>query len=290
MHVFTTGARGFLGRHIVTALLDAGHEVVALTRREPSPAGPARLRWVRGDLAISDLTPMLAGADAVIHAAAVMSHAGEEKSPTVNVEGTQRLLEAAGHAGARRFIHVSTCLADASSSEWYARSKGLGEACVARSALDWTILRPTEIYGPGSAWFAYMASTLAHRRLIVACSDVGSIAPVYVGDVAAMAVRSLARPCSYGKVYSLAGHDMGLVEFYERLRASGNCGYRILPMTRKQLELLIGLSSFVPPIRRKAQALLVLAQERTVRYDAAPAALDLGFMPLRYPEEPQLPY
>lgn len=286
MRVFTTGARGFLGRYIVAALLQSGHEVVALSRRDPSRPGPARLRWVQGDLATSDLRPLIEGTQAVIHAAAIMDHSGDDGSPNVNIEGTQRLLDAASRVGARRFIHVSTCLADADSPDWYARSKGLGEACVSASPLDWTILRPTEIYGEGSAWFGFMISSLSNRRLLFACSDIGGIAPVYVGDVASAAVRTLILPSSHRKSYDLPGHEMNLVEFYERLRETGRAHYRILPMTRAQLELLISLSRLFPSIRKKAESLLQLARERTVRYDSSPAARDFAYSPYRYPEQP----
>lgn len=287
MRVFTTGASGFLGRHIVAELVRSGHEVVALSRRSPSHSESVHLRWVQGDLSSSDLRPLIEGAHAVIHAAAIKDHAGEGGSPDVNIDGTQRLLDAADSVGARRFVHVSTCLADPASPDWYARSKGLGELRVSASPLDWTILRPTEIYGEGSAWFGFMAASLSNKRFLVTCSDVGGIAPVHVGDVASAAVRTLNLPASHRKSYDLPGHEMSLVEFYCRLRKAVHARYTVVPMTQAQLELLISLARFAPAIRRKAEDLLALARERTVRYDPASAARDLAYSPHRYPDEPR---
>lgn len=109
MKVFITGGSGFVGGHVIEALAPH-HEVLALARSEASAAKVEALgaTAVRG--ALEDITAeMLAGVDAVVHGAAYVEDWGpEEVYWTTNVEGTQRLLDAAQQAGTARFIQVST--------------------------------------------------------------------------------------------------------------------------------------------------------------------------------------
>lgn len=109
MRVFVTGASGFVGGHLAEAL-SANHEVLALARSEKSAAQVARFGAspVRGELGA--VRPEdLAGADAIVHAAAFVEEWGtREQFWRANVEGTAQLLDAARRAGVRRFVHVGT--------------------------------------------------------------------------------------------------------------------------------------------------------------------------------------
>ena len=126
-----TGGTGFVGSHLIDSALAAGHRVSALTRRQqPSRAG---VNWVEGDLGDRDaLTRLVEGADAVIH-----------------VAGTLATLAAATAAGARRFVFVSSLAAREPALSMYGGSKARAEEIVRESGLDWSIVRPPAVYGPG---------------------------------------------------------------------------------------------------------------------------------------------
>lgn len=146
--VALTGATGFVGAATMERLLEAGWHVRALTRREQ----PARrgVTWVRGALDDpASLAALCEGADAVLHIAGVVNAPDTAGFETGNVIGTANMIAAAKHAGIARFVHVSSLAAREPSLSAYGASKARAEKLVGTSLLDWTIIRPPGVYGPG---------------------------------------------------------------------------------------------------------------------------------------------
>jgi nucleoside-diphosphate-sugar epimerase len=148
MKLAITGGTGFVGSHLIDAALAAGHEVTALTRRAQPPR--ERVRWVAGDLADRGaLHTLVADADALIHVAGVINAPDEAGFEQGNVAGTLAMLAAATAGGVRRFVHVSSLAAREPKLSLYGASKAKAEALVESSGLDWAIVRPPAVYGPG---------------------------------------------------------------------------------------------------------------------------------------------
>ena len=148
MKLAITGATGFVGSHLVDAALAAGHEVIALTRRDQSARDG--VTWVLGDLNnIPALERLVNGTDAVIHVAGVISAQSAAAFEKGNVEGTLAMLAAATAGGVRRFVHVSSLAAREPGLSLYGASKARSEELVHGSGLDWAIVRPPAVYGPG---------------------------------------------------------------------------------------------------------------------------------------------
>ena len=148
MRLAVTGATGFVGSHLADAAVAAGHEVAALTRRDRTPRDG--VAWVPGDLHDREaLERLVDGADAVIHVAGVISAHGAAAFEKGNVEGTLAMLAAATAGGVRRFVHVSSLAAREPNLSLYGASKARAEELVHSSGLDWSIVRPPAVYGPG---------------------------------------------------------------------------------------------------------------------------------------------
>jgi nucleoside-diphosphate-sugar epimerase len=148
MKLAVTGGTGFVGSHVIDAALAAGHEVKALTRREQPPR--ERLTWVGGSLDNREaLKDLVEDADAVIHVAGVINAPDAAGFEQGNVAGTLAMLAAATAGGARRFVHVSSLAAREPKLSQYGASKARSEELVERSGLDWSIVRPPAVYGPG---------------------------------------------------------------------------------------------------------------------------------------------
>ena len=148
MKLAITGATGFVGSHLIDCALAEGHQVVALTRRDQPPR--EGVNWVRGDLHDTPaLERLVDDAGAVIHVAGVISGTNAAAFDKGNVEGTLTMLAAATASGVRRFVHVSSLAAREPRLSLYGASKCRSEELVMGSGLDWAIVRPPAVYGPG---------------------------------------------------------------------------------------------------------------------------------------------
>lgn len=152
--VALTGATGFIGLHLVSALEEAGWRVRALVRRQPAPdtwgsATPEIVRGSLGDGAAVDA--LLKDADAVIHLAGLIKAASREAFYSVNREGAADIARRArASIPGAHFLLVSSLAAREPQLSDYAASKRAGEQA-ARDGFGApiTVLRPPAVYGPG---------------------------------------------------------------------------------------------------------------------------------------------
>ena len=164
-----TGATGFLGGHVASALAGAGWRVRALVRSDPAKApllAGVPIEPVRGDLSVAtDLAAAAAGCAAIVHVAGLVKARTLEDYREVNVRGTARLVAAAARtAPSAVFVLVSSQAAAGPAREgrpvrpddparpvsWYGVSKLEGEEEVRRGwPGKWIVARPGVIYGPG---------------------------------------------------------------------------------------------------------------------------------------------
>ncbi len=148
--VAVTGCTGLVGTATLERVLEAGWSVRALTRKEqPQRAG---VTWVPGALDNqASLETLCEGADAVLHIAGVVNAPNKAAFIAGNVTGTANMIAAAKTVGIKRFVHVSSLSAREPKLSVYGASKLHGEKLVSTSMLDWTIIRPPGVYGPGDS-------------------------------------------------------------------------------------------------------------------------------------------
>ena len=190
MKLAITGGTGFVGSHLVDAALAAGHEVKALTRRQqPERDG---VDWVLGDLGTRDaLEWLVEGVDAIIHVAGTISGQSAAAFEIGNVAGTLAMLAAATAGGVQRFVHVSSLAAREPRLSLYGASKVRAEELVHSSGLDWVIVRPPAVYGPGDK------ETLELFRMaklgLMLMPPKGRVSVIHADDLAQL-LLALARP------------------------------------------------------------------------------------------------
>jgi uncharacterized protein YbjT (DUF2867 family) len=162
MKIAVTGATGFVGSHLVPHLADKGHAVVAISRggrRLPGWDMAVEARAADVELG-TGLAAAIAGADAVVHLVAIPRETGGRRFETVNVIGTQQVVETARAAGVGRFVHVSVLGVTDDPRRRYLASKWRGEQLVRESDLDWVVLRPSLLFGDGDGFFNLIKTTL----------------------------------------------------------------------------------------------------------------------------------
>ncbi len=143
-----TGATGFVGGHLLNLAVRNGFHIRALTRRVQDDR--PNVTWIRGALDDhSGLAELCTGADALIHIAGVVNAPTRKGFEAGNIAGTLAVVEAVKRSSAKRFVHVSSLAATLPKLSIYGETKATAEKIVAASALDWTIIRPPWVYGPG---------------------------------------------------------------------------------------------------------------------------------------------
>lgn len=189
MTVALTGGTGFIGKAIIRRLLQAGVRVRALVR----PASLASsfqaegLSWIRGELGDAEsLRLLVEGASAVIHCAGSVRGGCFADFVPANVAGVEKVVRAArASTGARRFLLISSLAAREPGLSDYAASKRRGEEALRAAAGDiqWTILRPPAVYGPGDRELLPLLRWMRRGVLFVPGGGTGRLSLLYVDDL-----------------------------------------------------------------------------------------------------------
>jgi uncharacterized protein YbjT (DUF2867 family) len=197
MILAVTGGTGFVGSHLLRLAAEAGHELHALTRKAQPPE--PGIAWVEGALDRADsLSELCQGAEAVIHIAGLIN--GDRAAfRRVNVEGTHALIAAARQAGVRRFVHVSSLAAREPELSAYGASKAESEKLVRESGLDWTIVRPPAVFGPGDRETLELFRMA--KRGLVALPPKGRFSVIHVEDLCRLLLALPERPETVGQLY-----------------------------------------------------------------------------------------
>lgn len=212
MQVFLTGATGFVGRNVLTRLLAEGHAVRALVRDPARTPGLPRegVVYVPGDVVTGHgLDEGIAGCNAAIHLVGIIVEKGRNTFEAVHYEGTRNVVEAAKRAGVGRFVQMSALGVREHGVARYQTSKWQGEEAVRKSGIDYCILRPSLIFGPGDGFVTQMMEIMRKAPLVRPVPGNGKAIyrPVYIGDVSECFVRALSLNSAINQTVELAGRE-----------------------------------------------------------------------------------
>ncbi len=232
--VVITGAAGNIGRALVEACLERGDEVTAIDLAEQHDP---RVHVVRADLTRpGDWEQEIAGADLVLHTAAIVAEAGDhDRFIEVNVVATRRVAEAAADAGVGRLLHLSSIVvygnrfpAGSLRTESdplvptggpYTDTKIAAEHAVlavsAERDLPITIVRPGDVYGPRSVpWVLRPLAMMRRRQFVLIDGGRWPLSPIHVDDLVAGILVAGDAEVAAGRTYNLAGPPVSARSFF----------------------------------------------------------------------------
>jgi len=193
LKIALTGATGFVGRAVVSALLAKSFQVSALVRDPARAEMNSNVRQVQGDLqnsaALDDLTK---NADVVIHIAGVIGALRRNDFSLANEQGSLAVAEAAARNGVKRFVHISSLAAREPGLSIYGASKRAGEVAVEKfkSRMSVLILRPPAVYGPGDRGTLPLLRSLTQSFAIIPGTSTSRFSLIYVDDLARIIVEA----------------------------------------------------------------------------------------------------
>lgn len=283
--ILVTGGTGFLGHHLVPALIAAGLKVRCLVHRRPLPQTLRALgiEEIPGSiLEVSSLQTALQGVEQVVHLVGIILETRKRTFETIHVEGTRRLLEAARAAGVRQFVYVSALGARPQDATRYHRTKWEAEELVRASGLPFTIVRPSVIYGPGDAFVSRFARLL-RMAPVFPFPRSGRLQPIHVEDVVACLRTALQEPRCLNQTFCLAGPDrLTLEEILRALLDALHIRRLLVPLSPRLLRPLVRMQEAIlpsPPLT--LDQLRMLQEEHPCDPAPAEAAFGRRFLPFR---------
>ncbi|HUB64337.1 MAG TPA: complex I NDUFA9 subunit family protein [Methylocella sp.] len=245
------GGSGFIGRHVVRALVQRGWRVRVAVRRPDlafhlQPLGKVgQIHAVQANLRYPDsVAHALRDAVAAVNLVGILEESGAQSFDAIQNLGAQTAAKAAHEAGLEVFVQLSAIGADPASASVYAQTKAYGEAAVRIFRPDAIIFRPSVVFGPEDQFFNRFA---AMARFMPVLPLIGGgktkLQPVFAGDVGtavALAVEGKATP---GTTYELGGPEIAMLrQIYEFVLKVTGRRRRLLPVSFESAKILASIT------------------------------------------------
>ena len=252
--VLVTGATGLVGIHTCRELTKNGWQVRALIR-DPAQAalalGQLPVEFRIGDVRdASALRGSLNGCGAVVHLAAIAIEKKTEKYAETNTAATERLISAARAESVQRIIFMSQNGADSRSKHPFLHSKGVAQDSIKTSGLQWTVLRPSVIFGPEDQFVNVLGRLIRLSPKFFPLPNGGSarFQPIAVDDVARVVRFSLEKKETVRQSYDLGGPaPLTLRDMTERILVAMGTTRTLVSVPIKVLRPMISLMQRVLP-------------------------------------------
>lgn len=256
MRILLTGASGFIGSHLLQALLHDGHRVVTVSRRDTAP-GQWAVRHLCKDfnhvLCPSEWEGAVQDIDVVINAAGILQERGGQSFKHVHHQAPAALFTAADAASVQRIVQISALGADEAASTAYHRSKKAADDVLLSLSIEAVVVQPSIVFGEGGAGTRMFTMQASQPLIPLPGRGQQLIQPVHVDDlvsvVMALATRLEASRGYMGRRIAVVGPDaMTMRDFYARLRATMGIRSRarFLNMPMPLMRLLAQAGKWVP--------------------------------------------
>jgi uncharacterized protein YbjT (DUF2867 family) len=210
MKIFISGGTGFIGGHLCRELLSRGHTLRLLVHRAGAP-DTIESEFLSGDVTTAEsCIKGASGCDAVINLVGIIREFPQRgvTFSRLHVEATRNMIEGAKQNGISRYLQMSALGSRAGAVSAYHRSKYQAEELVVASGLDYTVFRPSLVFGPEDSFVNMLADFIQRFSVVPVIGD-GKyhLQPIAADDVARCFALSLEKPETSGKAYNICGPD-----------------------------------------------------------------------------------
>ncbi|MGQ4557442.1 NAD(P)H-binding protein [Halobellus sp. GM3] len=269
MRVLVVGGSGFIGSALCRALKDRGHDVTALSR---SPSGddlPKGVNKVMGNVRdYGSIRDAFEGVDAVYNLVSLSPlfkpSGGDRMHDEIHRRGTEHVVRAAEKNDVGHLVQISALGADPDGPTAFVRAKGEAEEIVTESVLDYTIFRPSVVFGEGGEFISFTKLLAPPYLSILPGGGKTRFQPIWVGDFVPMLADVLGpRPTSnqnsessgdaiedekhVGRVYEIGGPDkLTLAEIARLVHRSDGRSTTVVPLPMGIAKVGLSVLDFVP--------------------------------------------
>jgi NADH dehydrogenase len=272
--IAVAGGTGFVGGEFARELRRRGRHVIALSSRGEGARGqlPDDIEIRSADVRDAEsLRTALEGVDELVISLAFPGLPVEQPKKgytfeEVDAAGTEHLVSAGRDAGVGKVIYISGAGAGHDAERHWFRAKARAEDAIRASGMAWTIIRPTWVYGPGDVSLNRFLG-FARALPFVPMTNFGSqrLAPVYVGDVAALAADSLEQEAAAEQVFEIGGpEELSMRDVLHRAMDAAGTRKVLLPAPAPLVKLAAWPMRFLPNAPLSPDAVDFVNQPATV--------------------------
>ena len=276
MKVLVVGGSGFIGTNLCRELKSRGHEVTALSRSPSSEDLPAGVNKAMGNVTAYDsIKEAFEGMDAVYNLVALSPlfkpSGGNEMHDKIHRQGTENVVRAAEKHDVGHLVHMSALGADPDGPTAYIRAKGRAEEIVTESVLEWTVFRPSVVFGDGGEFVSFTKTLAPPYVSALPGGGKTRFQPIWVGDLVPMMSDALEDEEHVGQVYEIGGPDkMTLAEIAKLIHESDGRSTTVVSVPMGLAKIGLTVAGSVPGFPMGAD------QYRSLKFDNVTDDNDIG--------------
>ena len=270
MNILLTGASGFIGQHLSKALLNAGHQVKAVSRSNGFD--------FKQMITVADWLPHLKNIDVVINCVGIIAEVGDQTFNTLHYQAPAALFRSCLKFNNIRVIQISALGVDEQAFTPYQLSKRAADDELRSLPLKWFVLRPSLVYGRGGD------STEMFKRIssfpVMPLVDGGNqlVQPVHVNDVTDTVLKCLTSSETNLTLDVVGAQPVLMKDWLQLMRtAKGRQPAVIIPIPFKLTLAIAKLAKYLVPIMHPDNLLML---QKGNFSDVKPLSKFIGRMPL----------
>jgi NADH dehydrogenase len=252
MNVLVVGGTGFIGTSLCRELKGRGHTVTALSRNPGGAGLPGGVNKAMGDVTEYDsIAGAFEGMDAVYNLVALSPlfkpSGGDRMHDRIHRRGTEHVVRAAEEHGVDRLVQMSALGADPDGATAYIRSKGQAEDVVTESDLDYTVFRPSVVFGDGGEFVSF--TKLLAPPYVSALPGGGKtrFQPIWVDDLVPMLADAVDDEEHVGETYEIGGPEqLTLAEIARTIHRADGRSTTVVPVPMPLAKLGLSVGDVIP--------------------------------------------